>query len=160
MPGFISDSPLARDLIRIGDEAIAREDDAALPAYFAEGYVFHGPGGDLGFDELSAYFASLRAAFSDLRLVREQIIADGNFLAARTTFSGDFTGVFTYSPIGPVEPTGQHLEWEVLGTFRYDDHGRLAEEWVQTDYRSFLAKLGVITTEYAKRGGHSRAHLA
>jgi hypothetical protein len=26
---------------------------------------------------------------------------DGNFLAARTTFSGDFTGVFTYSPIGP-----------------------------------------------------------
>lgn len=152
MPGFISDSPLARDLIRIGDEAIAREDDAAFRAYFAEGYVFHGPGGDLGFDELSAYFASLRAAFSDLRLVREQIIADGNFLAARTTFSGDFTGVFTYSPIGPVEPTGQHLEWEVLGTFRYDDHGRLAEEWVQTDYRSFLAKLGVITTEYAKRG--------
>lgn len=160
MPGFISDSPLARDLIRIGDEAIAREDDAALRAYFAEGYVFHGPSGDLGFDELSAYFASLRAAFSDLRLVREQIIADGNFLAARTTFSGDFTGVFTYSPIGPVEPTGQHLEWEVLGTFRYDDHGRLAEEWVQTDYRSFLAKLGVITTEYTKRGGHSRAHLA
>jgi predicted ester cyclase len=121
MPGFISDSPLARDLIRIGDEAIAREDDAALRAYFAEGYVFHGPGGDLGFDGLSAYFASLRAAFSDLRLVREQIIADGNFLAARTTFSGDFTGVFTYSPVGPVEPTGQHLEWEVLGTFRYDD---------------------------------------
>ena len=25
MPGFISDTPLARDLIRIGDEAIARE---------------------------------------------------------------------------------------------------------------------------------------
>ena len=23
----------------------------------------------------------------------------------------DFTGVFTYSPIGPVEPTGEHLEW-------------------------------------------------
>ena len=43
MPGFISDSPLARDLIRIGDEAIAREDDAALRAYFSEDYVFHGP---------------------------------------------------------------------------------------------------------------------
>src|ERR1700693_1449619 len=99
MPGFISDSPRACELIRIGDEAIAREDDAALRAYFAEDYVFHGPGGDLGFDELSAYFASLRAAFSDLRIVREQIIADGNFLAARTTFSGDFTRVLTYSPI-------------------------------------------------------------
>jgi predicted ester cyclase len=150
MPGFISDSPLARDLIRIGDEAIAREDDVALRAYFAEGYVFHGPGRDLGFDELSGYFASLRAAFTDLRLVREQVIADGNFLAARTTFSGDFTAVFTYSPIGPVEPTGQHLEWEVIGTFRYRDDGRLAEEWVQTDYRGLLTKLGVTTTESAE----------
>jgi predicted ester cyclase len=149
VPGFISDSPLARGLIRIGDEAIAREGDAKLRAYYAEDYLFHGPGGDLGFDELRAYFASLRAAFSDLRIVREQIIADGRFLAARDTFAGDFTGVFTSSPIGPVEPTGQHVEWEVMNTFRYDDDGRLAEEWVQTDYRSFLAKLGVTT---ASRG--------
>jgi predicted ester cyclase len=147
MPGFISDSPLARDLIRIGDEAIATEDDAKLRAYFTNDYVFHGPGGDLSFEELGAYFASLRAGFSNLRLVREQIIVDGNFLAARTTFSGDFTGRFTHSPIGPLEPTGQHLEWEVIGTFRYDDRGRLAEEWVQTDYRSFLTKLGATTTE-------------
>jgi predicted ester cyclase len=152
MPGFISDRPLARDLIHIGDEAIAREDDAALCAYFSEDYVFHGPGGDLSFDQLRAYFASLRAAFSDLRLVREQIIADGNFLGARTTFSGDFTGVFTYSPIGPTEPAGQHLEWAVIGIFSCDDEGRLAEEWVQTDYRSFVAKLGVTTTESAQPG--------
>jgi predicted ester cyclase len=152
MPGFISDSPLARDLIRIGDKAIARPDDAALRAYFAEDYVFHRPGGDLTFDQLRAYFGSLRAAFAGLRLVREQIIVDGRFLAARTTFSGDFTGVFTYSPIGPVRPTGQHLEWEVIGTFRYDDEGRLAEEWVQTDYRSFLTRLGVTTAESAPTG--------
>jgi predicted ester cyclase len=146
LPGFISDSPLARNLIRIGDDAIATEDDAKLRAYFRDDYVFHGPGGDLRFAELSAYFASLRVAFSNLRIVREQIIVDANFLAARTTFSGDFTDVFNYSPIGPLEPTGQHLEWEVIGTFRYDDGGRLAEEWVQTDYRSFLTKLGVTTT--------------
>jgi predicted ester cyclase len=152
MPGFISDSPLARDLIGIGNEAVAREDARALRAYFREDYIFHGPDADLGFDELSAYFSSLRAAFGGLRLVREQIIVDGNFLAARTTFSGDFTGRFTYSPIGLVEPTGQHLEWEVIGIFRYDDEGRLAEEWVQTDYRSFLTKLGVTTTESAPQG--------
>jgi hypothetical protein len=39
----------------------------------------------------------------------------------------------------------------VIGTFRYHDDGRLAEEWVQTDYRSFLTKLGVTTTESAER---------
>jgi predicted SnoaL-like aldol condensation-catalyzing enzyme len=75
VPGFISDSPLARGLIAIGDEAIAREDDAQLRAYYTQDYIFHGPGGDLGFDGLAAYFASLRAAFSNLRVAREQIIA-------------------------------------------------------------------------------------
>ena len=147
MPGFISDSPRARDLIRIGNEAIAREDEAKLRAYFAEDYVFHGPGGDLTFEQLRAYFASLRAAFSGLRLVREQIIAEGKFLAARTIFSGRFTGVFAQSPIGSVEPTGEPVEFEVVGIFRYDEDGRLAEEWVQTDYRGLLTKLGVTTTE-------------
>ena len=149
MSGYVSDSPLARDLIRIGDEAIAREDDAQLRDYYTEDYVFHGPGGDLSFEELSAYFASLRAAFSNLRLTREQIIVDGDFLAARNTFSGDFTGRFTSSPIGPVEPNGRHVEWEAINTFRYREDGRLAEEWVQTDYRGLLTKLGVTTTESA-----------
>ena len=66
--------------------------------------------------------------------------------------------MFTYSPIGPVEPTGKHIEWEVIGTFRYDDDGRLAEEWVQTDYRSFLTKLGVTVTESAARRSRSGGH--
>jgi predicted SnoaL-like aldol condensation-catalyzing enzyme len=149
MPDFISDNPLAHDLIRIGNEAIAKEDDAKLRAYFAKDYIFHGPGGELGYEELRAYFASLRSAFTGLRIVREQIIVDGTFLAARTIFSGDFTDVFTHSPIGPVNATGEHIEWEVIGTFRYDEAGRLAEEWVETDYRSFLTKLGVTVTEFA-----------
>jgi hypothetical protein len=30
-----------------------------------------------------------------------------------------------------------------MNIFRYNVDGRLAEEWVQTDYRGFLQKLGV-----------------
>ena len=104
MPGFISDGPLARELISIGDEAIATEDDAKLRAHFAADYVFHGPGADLSFDEPRTYFASLRAAFGGLRLFREQIIVDGNYLAARTTFSGDFTGLFTHPAVRSSPP--------------------------------------------------------
>ncbi len=33
MPAFISDSPWVRTLISIGDQAIATEDNANLPAY-------------------------------------------------------------------------------------------------------------------------------
>lgn len=60
--------------------------------------------------------------------------------------------MFTSSTIGPVEPTGQHIEWEVINTFGYDEDGRLAEKRVQTDCRSFLAKPGVTATESAQRG--------
>jgi predicted ester cyclase len=118
--------------------------------YFAQDHVSHGPG-DLTYEELRAYFAALRSAFSDLQIAREQIIADGDFLGALTRFSRHFTGAFTHSTIGSIEPSGGHIEWEVVGTFRYDDDGRLAEEWVQTDYRNFLTELGVAVTESASR---------
>jgi hypothetical protein len=29
-----------------------------------------------------------------------------------------------------------------MNIFRFDDHGRLVEEYVRTDYRSFLRQLG------------------
>ena len=145
MVGFISNHPRARALVRIGDEAIAKENPAMLRAFFAEDFVFHGPNGDRDFDQLSSHFASLRAAFSDFRLVREQILVDGDHVAARNTFSGIFTGVFTQSPIGVLQPTGQRVQREAINTFRYAADERLAEEWIQTDYRSMLVSLGART---------------
>ena len=51
MPEFISDSPLARDLSRIGDDTIVHENEAQLPGLLCRGLHLHGPGGDLGFEE-------------------------------------------------------------------------------------------------------------
>jgi hypothetical protein len=34
--------------------------------------------------------------------------------------------------------------WDLLNLFRFDDEGRLVEEWVRTDYRSFLRQLGAV----------------
>jgi quinol monooxygenase YgiN len=33
------------------------------------------------------------------------------------------------------------LPVDLLNIFRFDDHGRLVEEWVRTDYRSFFGNL-------------------
>ena len=141
MSGFISDQRLARDLIRIGDEAIARENDTMLRDYFAADYVLHLPRVDIDFEALRGYFAALRAAFTDLRLVREQIVVEGLHVAARTRFSGTFTGVFAQSPVGPMEPHGKPVTWEIMNMFRYDAASRLAEEWVQTDPSILVEKL-------------------
>lgn len=47
MSEFITNHPLAPDLISIGEEAIAKENDDLLRQYFAEDYVFHGPGANV-----------------------------------------------------------------------------------------------------------------
>src|SRR5690349_7184164 len=88
MCAIITQHTLAPGLISIGEEAIAKENDDLLRQYFAEDYVFHGPGADLDFEALRAYFASLRDAFIDLHITRAMIIGEGEFLAARTMFSG------------------------------------------------------------------------
>jgi predicted ester cyclase len=139
---YITKSSLAAGLIAIGETAIANEDDAALRDYFAPGYVLHLPGADIDFPTLRAYFASLRASFDHLAVRRALIIGDGRYLAARTIFSGTFAHAFTHATAGVLQPTGQHVEWELMNIFRYDDNDRLAEEWVQSDSRIFLQKLG------------------
>lgn len=148
MTAFISaDDPnygdRARALVRIGQVGIATEDNDALDAYFGEGFKFHGPGGDATYSELKAFFASMRAAFTDYRCERSEIIRDGNFIGARTTMSGTFTSRFEASPVGPLEPNGKHVSFDLVNMFRYNDAGELVEEWVQYDTLDFVRQLGV-----------------
>lgn len=140
---FVSDDPHARGLIEIGEVGIARENDAALRDYFAPDFVFHGPGGNLTYEELRDYFASMRAAFPDLSVVREYVIADSNYVGARTRFSGTFKNEWTGAPNGPVPPTGKTISWAVNNIFRYNNSGRLAEEWVEYDIPALRQQLGV-----------------
>jgi hypothetical protein len=46
------------------------------------------------------------------------------------------------SPAGRLEPTGARVVMDLMSIFRFDDEGRLVEEYVRTDYRSFLRQLG------------------
>lgn len=143
MPEPMSTSLFAEPLIQIGERAIAREDDAALDSYFAPDFIFHGPGGDLTYPELKSYFASLRAALSGMTVERAAIIGEGKYLAARTIFSGKFDAVLEATSGGPLQPNGRQVRWEVMNHFRYDENGRLAEEWVQYDLRAWDEQFGV-----------------
>jgi predicted ester cyclase len=135
----------ARELVRIGEEGIAKEDQRALEAFFHPDFRFHGPdGGALNREQLWAYFEACRAAFDDFTVTRQQIFSDGGAnVAARTTFSGVFVRPFTASPIGTIQPNGQRVSYRINNVFRYAPDGRLIEEWAQYDRSLFLEKLGV-----------------
>lgn len=104
----------ARGLIRIGREAIAVENDAALDAYFSKDFVLHGPRGDATLTELKAQFAAMRRSFKDFACERREIISQGRFVAARTSMSGVFVTRLDASPVGPIEPNGASMRYELI----------------------------------------------
>ncbi len=133
---------LASSLVSIGEEAIAKSNDALLDDYYTDDYELHSPAGAFNRDEIKAYFAALRESFTDFTISRAQILVDGNFVASRTVMAGRFDKEFAYTPIGTVEPNGQQVQWELINIFRFTDEGRLVEEWVKTDTYDFLRQLG------------------
>jgi predicted ester cyclase len=129
-------------LIRIGELEVSGEGEAEVDAYFAPDFAWHGPdGAELDYEGLKGYFAALRAAFDDLTISRGIIVVEGDYVACQTTIAGTFVREFTHSPVGPLPPNGNRIVFELMNIFRYDEEGRLAEEWVQTDHRSRLREL-------------------
>ena len=50
---------------------------------------------------------------------------------------------FIQSPADPLPPNGAKIVMDLISIFRFDDNGRLIEEFVRSDYRSLLCQLGV-----------------
>ena len=135
---------LANGLVSIGEDAIAKSNDALLDEYYTDDYKLHSPAGDFNRDEIKAYFAALRDSFTDFTIGRAQILVDGNFVTSRTVMAGRFDKEFAHTPIGAVEPNGQQVQWELINIFRYTDEGCLLEECVQTDTYEFLRQLSAV----------------
>jgi len=135
---------LVARLVRAGELEISGESQEEVDSYFdTENFAFHGPDGfDSDYAGLTAYFQSIRAAFEDRTIRRGIIVAEGDLVACQTWIEGTFTGPFTQSPVGRLEPNGARVVWDLMSLFRFDDRGRLVEEFVRTDNRGFLRQLG------------------
>jgi predicted ester cyclase len=135
---------LVTRLIKAGEIEVLGGAQAEIDSYFETSqFRFHGPEGfEADYAGLTKYFQSIRAAFDDRSIRRGIIIAEGNHIACQTWIEGRFVREFTHSPVGALPPNGQRVVWDLMNIFRFDDQGRLVEEWVRTDYRSFLRQLG------------------
>jgi predicted ester cyclase len=137
-------SELVARIVRAGELEVSGEHQAEVGTYFDQDkFRFHGPGGfETDYAGLTAYFASVRAAFDDRKITRGIIVAESNTVACQTWIEGTFTREFTRSPAGPLPPNGARIVMDLINIFRFDDDGRLTEEYVRTDYRSLLRQLG------------------
>ena len=80
--------------------------------------------------------ADFRAAFPDLRMRVELILAEGELVAARWTATGYHSGRWA-----AVEPTGKTVEFSGVNIFRFRD-GKVAEIWNHRDDLGLMTQLG------------------
>ncbi len=143
MSHYTRDELVAR-LVRAGELEVSGEHPDEVSDYFdTERFVFHGPdGSEADYEGLSEYFAAMRAAFDDRRIERGIVIVEGDRIACQTRIEGTFVRPFTHSPVGRLEPNGARVTWDLINIFEFDDRGRLTQEFVQTENRGILRRLG------------------
>ncbi len=106
---------------------------------FAPDYVRHdlrpttAASGAEGQQQIASAF---RRAFPDLRFDVELAIAEGDYVAARSTASGTHTGVW-----GNVEPSGRSVTFSGVNIFRFES-GRVVEIWNHRDDLGLQEQLG------------------
>jgi predicted ester cyclase len=82
--------------------------------------------------------AGLRSAFPDFKATIEDIVAEGDKVVVRQTFSGTHKGEFMGVP-----PTGKSISIGVIDIIRVDG-GKFVEHWGQMDTTGMIQQLGAI----------------
>lgn len=83
-------------------------------------------------------FATLRAAFPDLRMEPHEVIAEGDLVCARITSTGTHRGEFMGIPA-----SGRQIEIDTIDIVRVRD-GQAAEHWGVTDSMTMMQQLGAL----------------
>ena len=84
----------------------------------------------------TGYMESVRAAFPDFRNTIEEMIAEGDALAARLTYEGTHRGALFGVP-----PTGRRIRYAGVAIFHFNG-GRIVRGWVLGDTAGLKAQLG------------------
>jgi len=120
---------------------IATLDLATLDELTAPNFVYHNPGNPevrTHEERKQKVIIALRTAFPDLKLNIEDVIAEGDKVAVRYSFSGTHKGEFM-----GIAPTNKRMELTSILICRLAD-GKVAEMWVENNSLVFLLQLGVV----------------
>ena len=80
-----------------------------------------------------------RAAFPDLKMDPEDIIASGDKVVARVRATGTQDGEFMGLP-----PSGKRIDVQLMDIIRFGDDGLAHEHWGVFDAMTMMQQLGVV----------------
>ena len=121
-------------------EAINQKNLDALDEVVASDMTDHdaGPGQAPGLEGVKQLFSSLHSAFPDFQMNVEDMIAKGEKVVARVSWSGTHQGEFM-----GIAPTGNRVEVSGIDILRIAE-GKIVEHWGNFDDLGMMQQLGVI----------------
>jgi len=84
------------------------------------------------------FLAAFISAFPDSTVTIQDMIAEGDRVVTKKTFSGTHTG-----ELNGIPPTGNRVSIQYVDIMRVRD-GQIVEHWLAMDQLSFMQQLGVI----------------
>lgn len=122
-------------------ELLSTGDVDGFGALMTQDFVDHEklPGLSPTRDGVIAFFKMFLAAFPDLRMVPEDLIASGDKVVARVRTTGTHRGPFMGMP-----PTGKAIDVQLIDIIRFNDRGQAIEHWGVFDQMSMLQQLGIV----------------
>ncbi len=127
-------------VISFYDEVINRKNLDVIERLVSEDSVDHTafPGHPAtGPESTKAVFAMFHAAFPDLQITVDEVIAEGDKVVSRATISGTHKGEFLGTP-----PTNRSFEVLDITTVEIHD-GKLTTHWGLTDETAMMQQLGL-----------------
>jgi len=97
------------------------------------------PGIPSGMEGAKAAHRLMLVGFPDYQTVIDDLVAEGDKVAARITMSGTNTGSFMGNP-----PTGKHVSFTGIYIARIAN-GKIVEHWGEEDAVSLLQQLGALS---------------
>jgi steroid delta-isomerase-like uncharacterized protein len=124
------------------EEVFHKRNLDALDRFMAAEFVEHDPlpVEASGIEGQKQFFAIFLSAFPDFHIVIDDLIAEGDMVVARQTFSGTHHGEF----LG-IAPTGKQFSSSGIDIARIAD-GKLVEHWSAFDNLGMMQQLGAIPT--------------
>ena len=114
-----------------------------IEEFFSADFVDHeaplpGMEGLEGIEVLRQFVKVSRDAFPDLQFTAEDMIAEGDKVAARYTMRGTHQGEFM-----GVAPTGNQIEVTGIDIVRFEG-GKMVEHWANSDELGMMQQLGLV----------------
>ena len=129
-------------------EAIGANDEAAMAALMAAEVEYYTPSKGEREGSPEGFFQGQRANFPEATVTVDQLMAEGDMVAAYTTWTGTFQGdkaMFFGNELN-ISEAGLTSEWVSAVFFRIEC-GKVSEVWPVSDRLGHLRDLGVITED-------------